>query len=63
MLPTSLTPGKESVSASRHALTKRSTIFAQNAVCGHRTGLAAVHNDVSFRVAVPTPAEKDCVKE
>jgi hypothetical protein len=36
------------------------SIFAQNAGCGHRTGSAAVHNDVSFRVAVAAPADKNC---
>jgi hypothetical protein len=51
VLQTSSTPGEKGVSASRHALTKRNSIFAQNAFYSHCVDLAAVHNDVSFRVA------------
>jgi hypothetical protein len=63
MLQTSSTPGDRGVGASRHAPTKCDSILAQKAFYGHRTSPAAVHNDVSFRVGMRAPAEKDCVKE
>jgi len=63
MQPTSSAPGEKDASTSPHAPTKPHSIFAQNAVCGHRSGRVAVHNGVSFRVSARTATEKDCVME